>query len=381
MSVVFDMHVHCFPPLGEDNGYMAERLALHQYGARYHSQAIRRTRDNATIDKPLLAAEKDGISWQPQVDFRIGRFGRVEFTHEGEDYYYQWMPPTMWDMSSPPEYIIAQMDFAGVDRAMIQHEISYGALDDYLADCVRRYPDRLTALAQVQEWRGGEPDQLERVKRQIQELGFCGLWFNTTGFFMTDFEIDLNSPSLEPLWDLVGELGVPIYFCPATRRQPIIDVYLEEHRELARWAEKYPHIPGVLSHGMSHIVYDESSISTKWSSSSISTGAKLDRFSVPQEVLTLLKKPNWYMEVMLHLMQPDSEFPPYSPDLREVVRVLREEVGAHKLMWGSDMPCSDRTVTYKQSMIFFQTQCDFLTTEERNGILGDNLVKLHNFSE
>ena len=166
------------------------------------------------VEKPLLAGERDGISWLPQVDFRIGHFGRLEFTHEGEDYYMQWMPPALRDMSAPPDYVVAQMDYAGVDRAVIQHDRTWGNLDDYLADAVKRYPDRLVALAQVEEWRGGEPDQIDRVRRQVEELGFSGLYFSTIGFFHADFRTHVNDPGLDPLWDLVGELGVPIILEP-----------------------------------------------------------------------------------------------------------------------------------------------------------------------
>ena len=91
MAIIFDAHSHCFPPLGsvgklEDRGIMASRLAEHQYHVRLHSQGIRRQQDNALITEPLLAGKRDGISWQPQVNFRIGKFGRLEFTHNGEDY-------------------------------------------------------------------------------------------------------------------------------------------------------------------------------------------------------------------------------------------------------------------------------------------------------
>ncbi len=150
---LFDAHAHCFPPLGQDRGIVQSRLAEHQYHVRFHKQGIRRTRDNARIDDPLLAGQGDGVSFLPDVDFRIGRFGRVEFTVDGEDYYIQWMPPTLWDMSSSPEYMVAQMDYVNVDRAVLQHDRIYGRLDDYLAGCVRNFPDRFVALAQVDEWR------------------------------------------------------------------------------------------------------------------------------------------------------------------------------------------------------------------------------------
>ena len=168
------------------------------------------------------------------MDFRIGRFGRLEFTHEGEDHYMQWMPPVLRDMSAPPEYVVAQMDYASVDRAVIPHDRTWGNLDDYLADAIKLYPDRLVALAQVEEWRGGEPDQLDRVRRQVEELGFSGLYFSTIGFFRADFKTHVNDPSLDPLWDLVGELGIPIYWNPGTRQRPFVDVYLDEVRQLAR---------------------------------------------------------------------------------------------------------------------------------------------------
>jgi len=40
MSVVFDAHAHCFPPFGEDRGYMTERLAEYQYHVRFHKQSL-----------------------------------------------------------------------------------------------------------------------------------------------------------------------------------------------------------------------------------------------------------------------------------------------------------------------------------------------------
>ena len=71
---VFDAHAHCFPPLGDDGGIKRMRLAEHQYHVRFHKQGIRRSRDGAKIDATLLAGEADGVSYQPDVDFRIGEF-------------------------------------------------------------------------------------------------------------------------------------------------------------------------------------------------------------------------------------------------------------------------------------------------------------------
>ena len=365
VPTIFDAHAHCFPPLAEPGEVERARLAEHQYHVRFHGQGVRRVRDHVRIPQAVLAGEKDGISWQPDVDFRIGRFGRLDYTHEGEEYYTQWMSPNLRDMSSPAELIVAQMDNVGVDRAVLQHDRIYGKLDDFLGDCVRRYPDRFVALAQVDEWVGGRHDQLDRLKRQVQELGFSGLYFSTGGFFHNDFKNEVNDPDLEPLWQLVKELNITIHWYAAKLRRPSLEDYLGELHEFGTWAQAHPDIPCVLTHGLNNIVYEK---------------GKPDRYTVPEEILSLLRHPNWHMELMLHLMAHDVEFPPYERGVARVVRALVDEVGAESLAWGSDMPACERTVTYTQSMVLFKTQCDFLTDEQRDLILGDNLARLYPLS-
>ena len=362
MSIVFDAHNHCFPPLGDDKFRNMAARREHQYHVRFHGQGIRRVRDDVRIEEKLLAGEQDGISWLPEVDFRVGRFGRLEFTHRSEDYYIQWMPPTLQDMSCSAEQTIAQMDYAGVDRAVLQHDRVYGRLDEFLSDCVSRYPNRLVALAQVDEWIGGQPDQIERLKHQITTLGFSGLYFSTGGFFHSDFTIGVNDPILEPLWKLIGDLDVPVHWYAATNRSQFVEAYLRELVELARWAESHPHIRCVLTHGLENIAF--------------ARGAQ-DRFKVPREFLVLLQRPNWSVELMLHIMHGDAEFSPHSTEVQGVVKTLVDELGVEKLMWGSDMPACERTVTYKQSMLLFQTQCHFLTHDQRAAILGENLARLY----
>ena len=80
---------------------------------------------------------------------------------------------------------------------------------------------------------------------------------------------------------------------------------------------------------------------------------------------------------MLHLMAADVEFPPYEIQLSKIVSDLVTNIGADKLAWGSDMPCCERTVTYRQSRILFETQCEFLESDQLSAIMGENLNKLY----
>ena len=158
------------------------------------------------------------------------------------------------------------------------------------------------------------------------------------------------------------ELGIPIHWYAAKLRQPLDEDYLQELREFITWAEAHPNIPSVLTHGLNNVHYDV---------------GKPDRFSVPEEISTLLKFPDWHMELMLHLMAGDLEFPPYEDGLSELVQTLVEDVGADRLVWGSDMPACERTVTFKQSLVLFRSRCDFLSDDQLDAILGDNLARLY----
>ena len=360
MAIVFDAHNHCFPPIGQ--GDLDIRLPETQYHVRHAWSRFHRRGDNAPLEDPILLGDDDGISWLPDVDFRFGRFGQVELTHNGDDYFFQLVPASLFDSSAPPEYTIAQMDYAGVDRAVLQSDRIYGRMDDYLGKCVKRYPDRFVALAQVDEWVGGEPEQLARLSRQIEELGFSGLYLPTEGFFHTDFRTNVNSPELDPLWELVAELGIPIHWHAVSRRRPLLGRYIEEIVQFTEWGRAHPEIPSVLTHGLENLRIDVGGV---------------HRFTVPPEILTLLQLPNWHIELMLHKMAFDHEFPPYHPELPRVVRTLVEEVGAHKLLWGSDMPSCEEVVTYRQTQILWRSQCDFLTAAERDGILGENMARFY----
>ncbi len=374
MSLVFDAHAHCFPALtsrqpDEDDQDMALRLRAHQYhqhtrglpasssgvGTGVLSKAkewgVFRIRDNSQVHDTLMLGEADGQSWMPEVNFRIAPFGRTEFTVDGEDYRIQWLPPNLSDSSFPPELLVAHMDYVGVDRALLQHDRLYGRLDGYLAKCMERYPDRLVALAQVEEWRGGEPDQLERVRHQVQDLGFRGLYFATEGFFVNNFSLGINSPPLEPLWDLVADLGVPIFWLASNQVRPQAESYITEIGDLTEWTENHPHIRSVLTHGFP------------------------DPKHVHRDLMLLLQSPNTYVELFLLAFTLVEGGEVSRSNVSATTRKLVDELGPEKLLWGSDMPSAERHLPYMRWFDLIR-HADDLSTSEQDAILGGNLELL-----
>jgi predicted TIM-barrel fold metal-dependent hydrolase len=62
-----------------------------------------------------------------------------------------------------------------------------------------------------------------------------------------------------------------------------------------------------------------------------------------------------------------------------MIRRLRDEIGVHKLMWGTDMPyCSGSWCTYKQALDYIRLHCEFLSADEKALILGDNAARMFN---
>src|SRR3981081_602777 len=61
-----------------------------------------RIRDGArAATKTTFRACDEGRTGLADVDFRVGRFGQLEFTHGGEDYAIQYMPVGMQEMTAP----------------------------------------------------------------------------------------------------------------------------------------------------------------------------------------------------------------------------------------------------------------------------------------
>ena len=116
-----------------------------------HVQPVRRL-DNHEI------VENIGLLWDPQipglsgfrtVDIRVLPFGRIGWTTNGTDYYLQYMPPSLQSNKTPAEFLVALMDHAGVDAAVLQNDHIYGDLNDYFVQAVNSFPKRFIGLIQV----------------------------------------------------------------------------------------------------------------------------------------------------------------------------------------------------------------------------------------
>ena len=100
--------------------------------------------------------------------------------------------------------MVANMDWAEVERAVLLQGTFYGACNDYAWRVAERYAERLLALAYVDPWRGDLEAQWEKV------AGFVGVKMECsvkTGFLGLYPGARLDDPELNWFWGKLSESG------------------------------------------------------------------------------------------------------------------------------------------------------------------------------
>ena len=263
--------------------------------------------------------------------------------------YWPYQPPVP-DPSSRGvvEQLLFEMDQVGVDRAAIvcariEHNPDN---NDYVAECVRRYPERLYLIADVDcQWMPtyqtpGAADRLARAIDQYQLKGF-------THYVKRDDDGG---------WYLSAEGHA--FFEIAARQKQVVSLALPPHvqptlREVAR---RYPSVPFLCHHMAGARAAEEAP------------------YPVLQEILASARLPNIHLKLSgFHYVSKVAWSYPYT-DCAGIVRALYEHFGPARLCWGSDYPVVHRAMTYRQSLEAIRTHCDFVPLDHQRLILGDNLA-------
>lgn len=248
------------------------------------------------------------------------------------------------------EQLLFEMDQAGVDRAtVVCARIDHNPdNNDYVAECVRRHPERLHQFADVDcEWMPSyhEPGAPDRLEEAIDQYGLTGF----THYVRRD---DDGS------WYLSAE-GLA-FFRVAERRGQVVSLALPAHLQpvLRQIAERFPSVPFLCHHLAG------------------ARAAEEPPYPVFRDILRSAEQPNVYVKVSgFHYASAVAWEYPYQ-DCERIVRGLYEHFGPERLCWGSDYPVVRRAMTYRQALEAFRTHCDFIPAEHRRLILGDNLARL-----
>lgn len=362
--MLIDGHAYTFPPLDAQAGYssLAEKMRAVQRELGGHHQPVWRVKDRARAENSVLIDPETGefhkVIW--------GRDnGRLVWTHDGETYTKQYLPPMLHNLEMPPEVLIAEMDYAGVDMAILHSSPHLGQTNELHRQATVQFPDRLRRLVSLP---GAEiPKDVEaavqEVERQVAAGGVCGYQFPSRYYWDGGYSESWEDGPMRPFWEAVSGLGLPVYFTLQARRSARSnlsnrDSYLEEHRTLGRWIERYPDTKVVITHGLQWLTFLEG-----------------DRIELPEEVWEVFESPNCHMQLLFPIQLGgiwEYPFKNAEPTVKECV----ERIGSNRLIFGSDMPMVGRFCTYRQAIDQYRVHCDFLSGEDRKNILGGTVARL-----
>lgn len=363
--MIIDCHHHviqhwigaCGHPSREVHARYIQKMLTRTVAATY------RARDGAPSDtKALFRPGEEGWSGLGDVAIRVGRFGQLEFTVDGEDHYVQYMPVGMQHYEAPPELALAQMTYAGVDHAVLQAGGAYGAMSDYNAFAQNLYPDRFTGLMWVDEAMAGSDEGLAEIER-ARGLGLRGIYYNCEGFARHAWGWSLDDARMDPFF---GKLAADdIILCLELSPGPTYDKsgYVRCVQSLETMLDRHKGIRIHLAMGPPVHHFGRSG-----------------HFEFPEEVLRVYRRDDFLVEIMLPITWGGVWDYPY-PEARPLIEDMRNLLGAEKLIWGSDMPNVERFCTFRQSLDYVRRYCTFFTPAEMDLVLGDNLDRMYRISE
>lgn len=247
------------------------------------------------------------------------------------------MPAYMADCAARAEYLVAEMDAAGVDVAVVVQEYLDGQQNEYCLDVLERYPDRFFVHGLPDFFK---PDDVEAEAMALFDRGFRGLKLSAMHLVG---HVELCDARLMPIYRHMEREGLVL----------AVDLAPDAPQagQMRRVLEQYPELPVAIGHfGM------------------------VNRGGWPEQ-LELCRYPNVFMETggIIWLYRDEG----YSfPSALEAIRKAADTVGIDRLMWGSDWPRTMVDFTYRQSIQFLR-QSDAFDNEEKRKLLGNNATLLY----
>ena len=129
--MIIDAHVYCFPPLDALAGHRSvrEHLDVAQWGHARHQQPAFRVRDRAPASSEETMLDPNGKApwFLADVDFRVDHtHHRVDLDEGRRRLHEALLPPNLDDTGLHAANCIAEMDYAGVDVALMHVELMLG---------------------------------------------------------------------------------------------------------------------------------------------------------------------------------------------------------------------------------------------------------------
>lgn len=269
------------------------------------------------------------------------------------------LPPLCRTTSFPTEALLASMDWAGVNAAMLLQGPFYGDQNREVLDAAEKFPDRFRSAAFLDPWVNGAREAFAQMassgKFHALKLecsvpaGFCGLHPHAR----------LDAPELRWLWEelerrrlvLVLDLGA-------------VGSLSYQTRAVREIAATHPRLKIVIPH-LAQIRPEV-----------VASPELLQRWC---DQIDLGRLPNVWFDSASLPAYCDAEGYPY-PSVGEFLRRAVDRIGPSRILWGSDVPGVLAQCSYRQLVELGDLHSRFLTPEEQRLYLGETARSVYGFA-
>jgi predicted TIM-barrel fold metal-dependent hydrolase len=241
------------------------------------------------------------------------------------------------------EEMLAEMDAAGVDRAVLVPPTYVGEGNETALEVAQQYPKRFAIMGRFDIKR---PDMREALSTWKQQPGMLGIRHT----FFGPFREWLDEGGYEPFWSAAEEYEIPV-MCLTSGFPEVLGPILERH-------------PGLT------LIADHMAANLR------ERGPKAFE-DMLDNLLALAKYPRFMVKVT---SAPSISAEPYPfRDIYPHLKRIYEAFGARRLMWGADIT---RLIgTYPDCLRHFQEGLDFLSEADKEWILGKTVATALNWPE
>ena len=239
--------------------------------------------------------------------------------------------------------MIAQMDAAGVDRAVIVPPTWVGENNATALEASQAYPGRFAVMGRFDPMRPSATDVLSTWTKQPYMLGI------RMTFRVPPYDTWLDSNAIDHFWAACERYGIPV-MC----------LVPEEAPKLVPIAERHPGLTLVVDHMAANL-----------------QGKGAAAFTGIEGLLGLAGFPN--VSVKTSSVPCFSAEPYPFVDIYPYLKRIYEAFGPRRMLWGADF--TRLTSTYPECLRHFQEGLDFLTAEDKEWVLGKTAAHVLNWPE
>ncbi len=240
------------------------------------------------------------------------------------------------------EDLLALMEAHGVEKTVLVQVIHYRWDNSYVADVIKRYPDKFMGVGRVNP---EDPAAADHVSMWTEEHGLHGVRLSPARDASDDW---FTSAAMDPIFERAQSLGIPMLILTGPKRLP----------DLSRLLDKYPDLDTVIDH-MADVHPEDTA------------GRSM--------LMEMARYPRVYVKIS-HTWSISQESYPWA-DTHDLVREVYQSFGAQRISWGTDWPVSLGKAEYGQTLQVVRDEMDFFTPEDLEWVLGKTALKLWNFGE